>query len=84
MFRSWHSLMEIIGGVRKRFLNASSSANMIGPRLPDRQKFLPSSMGVKRLSPLTTNLPRSWRMWSLYLNPPENAIVLSYEKVGTG
>ena len=35
---SWHSLMEITGGVRKRFLNSSSSA-MMTPRL-GRQKFL--------------------------------------------
>ena len=35
---SWHSLMEMIGGVQKRFLNASSSAMMA--RACVRQKCL--------------------------------------------
>ena len=46
---SWHSLMEIIGGVRNRFLNASSSA-MMARACVVRSSF---SLGVKRLSPLT-------------------------------
>ena len=42
---SWHSLMEIIGGVRKRFLNASSSA-MMARACVVRSSF---SLAVKRL-----------------------------------
>ena len=42
---SWHSLMEMIGGVRKRFLNASSSA-MMARAWVVRSSF---SLCVKRL-----------------------------------
>ena len=46
---AWHSLIEITGGVRKRSLNASSSA-MRTRACVVRSSF---SLGVKRLSPLT-------------------------------
>ena len=68
---SWHSLMEIIGGVRKRFLNASSSA-MMARACVVRSSF---SLGVKRLSPLTHCLSMTLRSVMSICSPPNVTVM---------